>query len=118
MSMMRYFPKVAAILRTFEASENTGGIWAPGDPTDTDIQILRPQPALGGELLWLPENDRKEAHYFVWTDSDIEIHDSNERQDADQIIYNGRVHLVVKSEDWEAGGYREIVMRLLPGVSP
>jgi hypothetical protein len=118
MSLLNYFPKVPAVLRTFGPSVNTGGVWARGTGTDTDIYILHPQPAYGGELVWLPENDRKEAHFFAWTDSDIEIHDCVERQDADQIIYNGRVYLVVKSEDWEAGAFREIVMRLLPGVSP
>lgn len=117
-ALLQYFQKVDAVLRTFSASVNTAGEWTPGTTTDTDIRILRPQPALGGELLWMPESDRKSAHFFTWTESFISIHDSTERVDSDQIIYNGHVHTVVKSEDWEAGRFREITMRRLPGVTP
>lgn len=116
--MLKYFPKVAAVLRTFGVSTNLAGKWSAGPATDSDVLILRPQPAVGADLLWMPENDRKLAHFYTWTESPIDIHDCTDRVDADRIIYKGRVHLIVKSEDWEAGEFREILMRQLPGVTP
>lgn len=118
MSLLQHFPKLPAVLRTFGTSVNTNGIWAPSTTTDTDILILPKQPAVGDELLWLPENDRKRSHFYTWTDTPIEIHDCTERKDADWIIYSGRAYMIVKAEDWEAGGFREILMRLLSGVTP
>lgn len=115
--MLRYFKKRPAVLRAFGRSTNSNGVWTAGEATDTDILVVELQPAAGAELLWMPEGDRKFEHFYTWTEYSAVIHDSTERADPDQIIIDSFAHLVVKAENWLDGGFREILMRRLPGVA-
>lgn len=107
--MLRFFDRVAAIRRVYGSSSNVGGQWVTGAPVDTAIEIIRPQPITGREMMFVPEGERNRRYQKTWTDSQVQVKTDTNR--ADSIVYRGVVFEVFAVEDWEEGSFFKVIMR-------
>lgn len=75
---------------------NDDGEWAGETTADTAILAVV-QPATGQKLQDLPEGERNDAEFFLWTRSDLAL--------DDLILYAGKTHRVIHRWPRPEGGF-------------
>lgn len=80
---------------------NQDGEWVDEATTETAITAAI-QPATGNKLLDLPEGERSEAEFFLWTKTPLVV--------DDLIVYNGDRHRIIFVWVRPDGGFTRAVV--------
>ena len=89
------------ILRKSGGSYDSQGKWV-GELSTPEAATAVVQPATGSKLLDLPEGERFEAQFFLWTRSPVTL--------DDMVVYDGKKHRILFVWPRPDGGFSRAVL--------
>ena len=110
--MLQFFPyeMTPATLRSYGEGEYADGYWAPGEVTESEILIVKPQPVRREDLINLEDGESVSDYAKTWTKTTLKTRRG--QADADEIEIAGYVFKVVQVDDRSMDGdFFRVVMR-------
>ena len=107
--------KIAAVLRRSEGGTYVKGEWVAPTPTDTDVEIISPQPMTADELQMLPPGEQVRNYVKTWITSEVHLWSDTygpTLENPDLLIVNSRSYKIVQINNRSIlGNFYRAVMR-------
>ena len=118
--MLSYFPELkvsAKLSRANTTGDYSDGEYTPSTRTETDIEIIAPQPIRENDLNMLADGEKASDYRVTWVDADLDLATRQATREADIIIYDGTDYKVMQVDDRDPiGNFRRVVMRDMDGI--